>query len=176
MSCCTCCSVYVDVVQARILRERTDGVTACVVSKMLCFFCLSTPTVAWITRRLLESLHGLLRRCCCLRGAAASGAALSISRWSFLTHLWRRLLPLPADHAYCTAVCQRVCHVQDSSRVSSISLRIWAEPEAATQREQGHGGDLQRVSIVQDSQLIMPIIQQRSSACVMYRKPLVCTP
>ena len=80
------------------------------------------------------------------------------------------------DHAYCTTVCQRVCHVQDSSRVSSISLRIWAEPEAATQREQGHGGDLQRVSIVQDSQLIMPIIQQRSSACVMYRKPLVCTP
>ena len=57
---------------------------------------------------------------------------------------------LPADHAYCTAVCQRVCHVQDSSRVSSISLRIWAEPEAATQREQGQGGDLQRVSIVQD--------------------------
>ena len=83
---------------------------------------------------------------------------------------------LPADHAYCTAVCQRVCHVQDSSRVSSISLRIWAEPEAATQREQGHGGDLQRVRIVQDSHLIMLIIQQRSSTCVMYRKPLVCTP
>ena len=82
----------------------------------------------------------------------------------------------PADHAYCTTACQRVCHVQDSSRVSSLSLRIWAEPEAATQREQGHGGDLQRVSIVQDSQLIMPIIPQRSSACVMYRKPLVCTP
>ena len=31
ISCCTCCSVYVDVVQARILRERTEGVTACVV-------------------------------------------------------------------------------------------------------------------------------------------------
>ena len=83
---------------------------------------------------------------------------------------------LPADHAYCTAVCQRVCHVQDSSRVSSISLRIWAEPEAATQREQEHGGNLQRVSIVHDSQLIMTLIQQRSSACVMHRKPFVCTP
>ena len=83
---------------------------------------------------------------------------------------------LPADHAYCTAVCQRVCHVQDSSRVSSISLRIWAEPEAATQREQEHGGNLQRVSIVQDSQLTMTIIQQRSSACVMHRKPFVCIP
>ena len=82
---------------------------------------------------------------------------------------------LPADHAYCTAVCQRVCHVQDSSRVSSISLRIWAEPEAATQREQEHGGNLPRVSIVHDSQLIMTLIQQRSSACVMHRKPFVCT-
>ena len=80
------------------------------------------------------------------------------------------------DYAYCTTVCQRLCHVQDSFRVSSISLRIWAKSEAATQREQGHGGDLQRVRIVQDSHLIMLIIQQRSSTCVMYRNPLVCTP
>ena len=55
--------------------------------------------------------------------------------------------------------------------MSSISLRIWAEPEAATQREQGHGGDLQRVSIVQDSQLIMPIIQQRSSSLRIWAEP-----
>ena len=60
--------------------------------------------------------------------------------------------------------------------MSSLLLRIWAEPEAATQREQGHGGDLQRVSIVQDSQLIMPIIPQRSSACVNVQEtPRVCS-
>ena len=53
---------------------------------------------------------------------------------------------LPADHAYCTAVCQRVRHVQHSSRVSSITLRFWAEPEAATQREQGHGWSSSSIS------------------------------
>ena len=102
-------------------------------------FFLIAPTLAWIKHRLLESLHGLLRRCCCLRGAAASGAAVSISRWSLLTHLWRKVPPLPANHAYCTAV-------------------------------------LQRVGIVQDPQLTKHIVQQCSSACVMYRSLLVCTP
>ena len=102
-------------------------------------FFLFAPTLAWITHGLLESLHGLLRRCCCLRGAAASGAAVSISRWTLLTHLWRKVPSLPANHAYCTAV-------------------------------------LQRVGIVQDSKLTKHIVQQCSSACVMYRSPLVCTP
>ena len=47
---------------------------------------------------------------------------------------------LPVDHAYYTAALQRVCNAQETLRVYSISLRVWAEPEDATQREQGHGG------------------------------------
>ena len=34
----------------------------------------------------------------------------------------------------------RVCILQETPRVYSISLRFWAEPADATQREQGHDG------------------------------------
>ena len=65
----------------------------------------------------------------------------------FLLHMSKRLLFFVADS---TNICldlaknrtalQRVCNVQEIPRVYSISLRIWAEPADATQREQGHDG------------------------------------
>ena len=75
ISCCTCCSVYVDVVQARILRERTDGVAACVVGKMPFFLFVHTNSgldhtqvatiVAWPIPTLLLLARSGSQRCCC---------------------------------------------------------------------------------------------------------------
>ena len=58
---------------------------------------------------------------------------------------------LPVDHDSYTAALQRVCNAQKTLRVYFIPLRVWAEPEAATQKELGHATVPQRLSIVQDS-------------------------
>ena len=67
--------IKVDVVQATILRERADGVTACVVSKRLSFFWFVRTNsgldhtqiarvVAWPTPTLLLLARSGSQRCC----------------------------------------------------------------------------------------------------------------
>ena len=145
--------------QATILRERADAVTAGVLSKEALFFFVRTNTnfdltqltriVAWPSPTLLLLARSGSHRCCfehlqvvVPHTFVAKVASIPLGPCILYSSPPARehCTGLPADHAYCTATFQRVCNVQEIPRVYSISLRIWAEPEDATEREQGHDG------------------------------------
>ena len=119
-----------------IFSERAVAVTDGVRTKET-FFLFATIQTSISCGR-VESLHGLDHHVEYLSGTRSSNTvgAGAGRRPPAREHCTGP----PADHAYYTAALQRVCNAQETHRVYSISLRVWAEPEETTQREQGHGG------------------------------------